>query len=85
LLLQDAKNAFKEMLESHKIGLDWTWEQSMKKIINDKRYGALKTLGEKKQAFNEVNSISDHPSFSFYRLRHPMANCKRGILLVWGA
>lgn len=26
----------------------------MKAIINDKRYGALKTLGERKQAFNEV-------------------------------
>lgn len=52
--MQDAKNAFKEMLESHKIGLDWTWEQAMKKIINDKRYGALKTIGEKKQTFNEV-------------------------------
>lgn len=26
----------------------------MRVIINDKRYGALKTLGERKQAFNEV-------------------------------
>lgn len=26
-------------------------------IINDKRYGALKTLGERKQAFNEVSLI----------------------------
>jgi len=26
----------------------------MRLIINDKRYGALKTLGERKQAFNEV-------------------------------
>jgi len=28
--------------------------QAMRVIITDKRYGALKTLGEKKQAFNEV-------------------------------
>ncbi len=28
--------------------------QAMRVIINDKRYGALKTLGERKQAFNEV-------------------------------
>ena len=28
--------------------------QAMRIIINDKRYGALKTLGERKQAFNEV-------------------------------
>jgi hypothetical protein len=81
--LQDAKNAFKEMLESHKIGLDWTWEQSMKKIINDKRYGALKTLGEKKQAFNEVKSVTDHPSFSSYLLNHPMADGERGIYFGW--
>lgn len=26
----------------------------MRVIVNDKRYGALKTLGERKQAFNEV-------------------------------
>jgi hypothetical protein len=29
----------------------------MRVIINDKRYGALKTLGERKQAFNEVSSL----------------------------
>lgn len=28
--------------------------QAMREIINDKRYGALKTLGERKQALNEV-------------------------------
>lgn len=27
----------------------------MRVIINDKRYGALKTLGERKQAFNEAS------------------------------
>lgn len=29
-----------------------SWEQAMKLIINDARYGALKHLNEKKQAFN---------------------------------
>jgi len=29
-----------------------TWEQAMKLIINDPRYGALKHLNEKKQAYN---------------------------------
>lgn len=29
-----------------------TWEQAMKQIINDPRYGALKHLNEKKQAYN---------------------------------
>ncbi|KAF8410256.1 hypothetical protein HHK36_002781 [Tetracentron sinense] len=49
----EAKNAFKALLESSNVESDWTWEQAMRVIINDKRYGALKTLGERKQAFNE--------------------------------
>ncbi|XP_062200912.1 pre-mRNA-processing protein 40A-like [Phragmites australis] len=49
----DAKNAFKTLLESVNVESDWTWDQAMRIIINDKRYGALKTLGERKQAFNE--------------------------------
>lgn len=34
--------------------------QAMREIINDKRYGALKTLGERKQAFNEVRSLKPY-------------------------
>ncbi|KDP41586.1 hypothetical protein JCGZ_15993 [Jatropha curcas] len=49
----EAKNAFKALLESANVQSDWTWEQAMREIVNDKRYGALKTLGERKQAFNE--------------------------------
>ncbi|KAF7850345.1 hypothetical protein BT93_L5602 [Corymbia citriodora subsp. variegata] len=50
---QEAKNAFKALLESVNVQSDWTWEQTMREIINDRRYSALKTLGERKQAFNE--------------------------------
>ncbi|KAL1353578.1 pre-mRNA-processing protein 40A isoform X2 [Arachis hypogaea] len=49
----EAKIAFKALLESANVQSDWTWEQAMREIINDKRYNALKTLGERKQAFNE--------------------------------
>lgn len=35
----------------------------MREIINDKRYGALKTLGERKQAFNEVTSAISNGLF----------------------
>ncbi|TXG64060.1 hypothetical protein EZV62_011054 [Acer yangbiense] len=49
----EAKNAFKALLESANIGSDWTWDQAMRVIIVDKRYGTLRTLGERKQAFNE--------------------------------
>ncbi|KZV54521.1 pre-mRNA-processing protein 40A-like [Dorcoceras hygrometricum] len=50
---QEAKNAFKSLLESANVEADWSWDQAMRVIINDKRYSALKTLGERKQAFNE--------------------------------
>lgn len=49
----EAKNAFKSLLESANVEADWSWDQAMRVIINDKRYGALKSLGERKQAFNE--------------------------------
>ncbi|RDX79377.1 Pre-mRNA-processing protein 40B, partial [Mucuna pruriens] len=49
----EAKDAFKALLESVNVGSDWTWDRAMRLIINDKKYGALKTLGERKQAFNE--------------------------------
>nr|XP_010313077.1 pre-mRNA-processing protein 40A isoform X1 [Solanum lycopersicum] len=52
----EAKNAFRTLLESANIGSDCTWDQAMRAIINDRRYGALKSLGERKQAFNEYLS-----------------------------
>ncbi|XP_041990225.1 pre-mRNA-processing protein 40A-like isoform X2 [Salvia splendens] len=50
---EEAKNAFKALLESANVGSDWTWDQAMRVIINDRRYGALRSLGERKQTFNE--------------------------------
>ncbi|KAL5705076.1 hypothetical protein ACHQM5_023422 [Ranunculus cassubicifolius] len=50
---QEAKDVFKALLESANVESDWSWEQAMRVIINDKRYGALRTLGERKQVFNE--------------------------------
>ncbi|CAE6226708.1 unnamed protein product [Arabidopsis arenosa] len=49
----EAGDVFKSLLKSANVGSDWTWEQAMREIINDRRYGALRTLGERKQAFNE--------------------------------
>ena len=53
VLQEEAKDAFKELLAAKGVASDWSWEQTMKLIINDKRYAALKSLGEKKQCFNE--------------------------------
>ncbi|PHT28437.1 hypothetical protein CQW23_31950 [Capsicum baccatum] len=52
----EAKSAFKTLLESANIGSDYTWDQAMRAVINAWRYGALKSLGERKQAFNEYLS-----------------------------
>ncbi|XP_018493599.1 pre-mRNA-processing protein 40B isoform X2 [Raphanus sativus] len=49
----EAVDVFKSLLKSANIGSDSTWEQAMREIINDRRYGVLRTLGERKQAFNE--------------------------------
>ncbi|PNT63725.1 hypothetical protein BRADI_4g20404v3 [Brachypodium distachyon] len=49
----EARNAFKALLESVNLESDWPWDRAMRVIINDKRYSALKTLGERKQAYNE--------------------------------
>uniref|UniRef100_A0A1J3JQF4 Pre-mRNA-processing protein 40B n=1 Tax=Noccaea caerulescens TaxID=107243 RepID=A0A1J3JQF4_NOCCA len=49
----EAMDVFKSLLKSANVRSDWTWEQAMREIINDRRYGALRTLGERKQAFNE--------------------------------
>ncbi|KAI7744430.1 hypothetical protein M8C21_017310 [Ambrosia artemisiifolia] len=50
---QEARNAFKALLESVNVASDWTWDQTMRVIINDRRYGALRSLSERKQAFTE--------------------------------
>ncbi|PHT29558.1 hypothetical protein CQW23_30849 [Capsicum baccatum] len=56
----EAKSAFKTLLESANIGSDCTWDQAIRAVINDQRYGALKFLCEQKQSFNEVISIFEH-------------------------
>jgi hypothetical protein len=35
-----------------------SWDNAMRLIIHDPRYGALKALGEKKSAFNEYCTVS---------------------------
>eukprot|EP00775_Hariotina_reticulata_P012499 gene12499-12634_t len=48
-----AKEAFKELLSDNEIPAEASWDNAMRLIVNDPRYGALKSLGEKKSAFNE--------------------------------
>lgn len=39
-----------------KVPSNATWENAMKLIVNDPRYGALKHLNERKQGFNEYKT-----------------------------
>ncbi|WIA16549.1 hypothetical protein OEZ85_013221 [Tetradesmus obliquus] len=48
-----AKEAFKALLTDFDIPAEASWDNAMRLIIHDPRYGALKALGEKKSAFNE--------------------------------
>ena len=49
----EAKDAFKQLLASCGCTSDWSWEHAMKQIQGKARYDALKSMGEKKQCFNE--------------------------------
>ncbi|CAD7696897.1 unnamed protein product [Ostreobium quekettii] len=69
----EATEAFKELLDSVGCTSDWTWEQAMRLIVNDKRYGALKSLGEKKTCFNEYVQERRNKEREEERMRHQIA------------
>ncbi|XP_070210706.1 pre-mRNA-processing factor 40 homolog A-like isoform X2 [Littorina saxatilis] len=53
---KEAIEAFKTLLKEKDVPSTASWESAMKLIINDGRYGALRHLNEKKQAFNEYKT-----------------------------
>ncbi|XP_052247261.1 pre-mRNA-processing factor 40 homolog A-like isoform X2 [Dreissena polymorpha] len=53
---KEAMDAFKALLKEKKVPSTASWENAMKLIVNDPRYGALKHLNERKQAFNEYKT-----------------------------
>ena len=56
----DRVAVFKSLLESVGVQVDWTWEATMRQIITDKRYAALRNVAEKKAAFREyVESLRE--------------------------
>ncbi|RHZ64097.1 hypothetical protein Glove_326g109 [Diversispora epigaea] len=50
---EDAEAAFKKLLKDSGVKPDWSWEQTMRAIIANPMYRALKTLAERKQAFHD--------------------------------
>ena len=53
---EEAKAAFKELLEDYEIRAGAKWDETAKQIAADERFGALKTIGDKKQCFNEYQT-----------------------------
>ncbi|CAN7996057.1 unnamed protein product, partial [Ixodes pacificus] len=49
---KEAIEAFKDLLKEKDVPSNISWEQALKLIANDPRYGTLRKLNEKKQAFN---------------------------------
>jgi hypothetical protein len=48
--------AFKALLDNMGVTSTWTWDMTMRTIIKDERYKALKTLAEKKQVLAEFQA-----------------------------
>ncbi|KAJ2801012.1 U1 snRNP protein, partial [Coemansia furcata] len=53
---EEAEDAFLKLLSTHNVGSDWTWEQTLREIVSDPDYRSLKTLQERKEAFNKYTS-----------------------------
>ncbi|ESO98511.1 hypothetical protein LOTGIDRAFT_174239 [Lottia gigantea] len=70
---KEAIEAFKSLLKEREVPSTAPWEQAMKLIINDQRYGALKHLNEKKQAFNEYKTQRAKEEKEEQRLRMKQA------------
>ncbi|ORX38961.1 hypothetical protein BD324DRAFT_617994 [Kockovaella imperatae] len=50
---EKAEEAFMYLLKKEGIDENWTWDQTMRKIVLDPLYKALNTLAEKKEAFEK--------------------------------
>ncbi|KAK0547059.1 U1 snRNP protein [Tilletia horrida] len=50
---EDAERAFIDLLRSKGVDLKWSWEQTMRAIVTEPMYRALKTLAERKNAFGK--------------------------------
>ncbi|RFU35943.1 hypothetical protein B7463_g299, partial [Scytalidium lignicola] len=50
---EEAEAAFLKLLRRHNVPPDWTWEQTMRSIIKDSQYRALKDPKDRKAAFEK--------------------------------
>lgn len=52
---EEAEAAFLKLLRRHNVLPDWTWEQTMRSIIKDPQYRALKDPKDRKAAFEKYS------------------------------
>jgi pre-mRNA-processing factor 40 len=50
---EDAVMVFKEALKDSGVSTSWKWEDANRVIMHDPRVKAIKTISERKAAFNE--------------------------------
>lgn len=54
------EEAFMRLLRDKGVGIDWTWEQTMRHIITEPLYKALGSLAERKNAFSKhIRALQD--------------------------
>lgn len=53
---EERVEAFKKLLDNVGVTSNWTWDMTMRAIINDERYKGIKTLSEKKQILAEFQA-----------------------------
>ncbi|XP_023216919.1 pre-mRNA-processing factor 40 homolog A-like [Centruroides sculpturatus] len=66
---KEAIEAFKDLLREKEVPSNVSWEQALKMIVSDPRYGTLKKLNEKKQAFNAYKTQKAKEEKEEQRLR----------------
>lgn len=66
---KEAIEAFKDLLREKDVPSNVSWEQALKMIVSDPRYGTLKKLNEKKQAFNAYKTQKAKEEKEEQRLR----------------
>ncbi|KAF9365807.1 PRP40 pre-mRNA processing factor 40 [Mortierella sp. NVP85] len=50
---EEAEEAFKNLLKETGVTSTWTWEQTMRAVVSNPMYRALKTVAERKSAFQD--------------------------------
>ncbi|CAG9466428.1 unnamed protein product [Pedinophyceae sp. YPF-701] len=66
---EEARAAFKQMLTDTGVDTKWSWERALKVMCTDKRYGALRSLSDKKATFHEWRHQREKELKEEYRTR----------------